>query len=186
MLEATAKAPWLSSLSDSIDDRLKVAYLIVFQLVLYLDRPMELEATTQFFTVSLHQLSFNERRQRNPFQALETAPVSPGSDMGRARTAIVGITRGVVHQISSIPAHAPLRKEKREIFDVFSALQALNDAYLPGNTADLDFRQWSEFWSRALPVVLELAYQLDQKGYGLTKEDLGELYRQEKQDNEPT
>jgi hypothetical protein len=117
---------------------------------------------------------------------LGTAPVSPESDVGHARTAIAGITRGVVHQISSIPVHAPLRKEKREIFDVFGALQALNDAYLLDNTADLDLRQWSEFWSRALPVILELAYQLDQKGYGLTKEDLGELYRQEKKEKEST
>ena len=77
MLEATAKAPWLSSLPDNIDDRLKVAYLIVFQLVLYLDRPMELEETTQFFTVSNYQVSFNERKKNIRFRLWEQRRYRP-------------------------------------------------------------------------------------------------------------
>jgi hypothetical protein len=108
------------------------------------------------------------------------APASPESDIGRARKAIVDITKAIVRQISSVPVNSPLRQEKREIFDTFGALQALHDNYLMEGVPD--FKQWSQFWTRSLPVLLELGNQLDQRGYGLTGEELNELYEQEKQE----
>lgn len=53
VLENTASAPWLNTLPTEHGDRLKRAYTLLFQIVLYLGRPQEPEMAEQFLVVRL-------------------------------------------------------------------------------------------------------------------------------------
>ncbi|KAG5634049.1 hypothetical protein H0H81_003617 [Sphagnurus paluster] len=151
ILENTVSAPWLFSLPPDHEQRLKIAYTLLFQIVLYLTRPAEAE---QFLT------------------AFATAPAPSESEIGRARKAVGTIIKASVNQMSSIPLNSSVRAHN-EIFDIFGALQAIHDMYLGEEISTLE--TWSEFWSRAQPVVLELGMKLDEKGFGWSEEDLKEL-----------
>lgn len=58
ILENTAGAPWLSSLPPELENRLKLAYTLLFQIVLYLGRPMDPEKADQFLVVSISTTSY--------------------------------------------------------------------------------------------------------------------------------
>ncbi|KAG6817502.1 hypothetical protein H0H87_008128 [Tephrocybe sp. NHM501043] len=149
ILENTTSAPWLFSSIPDVEKKLILAYTLLFQIVLYLSRP---EGGEQFLT------------------AFETAPASSESEIGRARVAVPIILRAAVHHLSTVPLNSPVRAEHSDIFDIFGALQAIHDMYLTEEISDL--RTWSDFWSRAQPIVLELGMKLDEKGFGLPKDDV--------------
>jgi len=151
ILENTTSAPWLFSVSPDPKQRLKLAYTLLFQIVLYLTRPAEAE---QFIV------------------AFSTAPASPESEIGRARAAVGVIIRAAVRQLESVPLNSPIRVEQADIYDLFGALQVLHDTYLFEDISPLE--TWSQFWARAQPVVLELGIKLDEKGFGLTEDDWGD------------
>ncbi|KAF5376905.1 hypothetical protein D9615_007354 [Tricholomella constricta] len=160
ILENTASAPWLHKLSPDHASRLKVAYTLLFQIVLYLSRPGESEQLLLAFA---------------------TAPAPPDSEIGRARTAVGAIIKAAVHQLSSVPVSSPLRREQAEVFALFGALQVIHDMYLVDDEATAagagagpgGLEAWSAFWARTQPVVLELGMKLDEKGFGWTEEELG-------------
>ncbi|KAF9457882.1 hypothetical protein BDZ94DRAFT_1272009 [Collybia nuda] len=156
ILENTASAPWLNELPLEHGDRLKRAYTLLFQIVLYLGRPQEADMAEQFLV------------------AFGTAPTPPESEIGRARKAVASITRAVVRDISSIPLNSPLRTEQTEVFGIFGALQALHDMYL----MDAEVDNWGEFWSRAQPVVLSLGMKLDEVGFGLNIDEFEKAERE--------
>ncbi|RDB27332.1 hypothetical protein Hypma_004420 [Hypsizygus marmoreus] len=159
ILENTAAAPWLLTLPPDHENRLKLAYTLLFQIVLYLSRPMEAEQAEQFLV------------------AFGTAVVPPESEIGRARSAVIPILNAVVHHISSIPINSSVRAENPEIFDIFSALQAIHDMYLMDSINALE--NWSEVWPRIQPVVLELGMKLDEKGFGLNLDELDDTTKTE-------
>ena len=66
-LEATANAPWLFHLPNEKVDRLKRAFTLIFQIILYLGRPQEIEKAQQFLNVSGNAFS---RIVINPFCVL--------------------------------------------------------------------------------------------------------------------
>jgi len=89
-----------------------------------------------------------------------------------------------VYDISSIPFSSPLREEQAELFGVFDALRLLSDVYLEntmqkgegegevGEVGEVvDSKEWYEFWTRAEPVLLELAEVLEKNGFGLEAEE---------------
>ncbi|KAG6840477.1 hypothetical protein C0991_006460 [Blastosporella zonata] len=102
--------------------------------------------------------------------AFETAPAPAQSEIGRARVAVPVILRATVHHLSTVPLNSPIRTEHPDIFDIFGALQAIHDMYLTEKIPDLE--TWTSFWARAQPVVLELGMKLDEKGFGLPKDDV--------------
>ncbi|KAF8996432.1 hypothetical protein BDQ17DRAFT_1364434 [Cyathus striatus] len=151
VLKNTASAPWLSQIPSEQEDRLKRAYTLLFQVILYLGRPQEPEAAQQFLV------------------AFESAPVSPESEIGRARRAVAKILQAMIQDISSIPMSSPLRAAHSELFAVFGALLPLYDVHLA--TREGEVADWAEFWGRAQPILLQLAMKLDEDGYGLKLED---------------
>ena len=179
-LERTANAPWLFQLPHDPTDRLKRSFTLMFQVILYLGRPQEEDKATQFLTVrSKFHLSSPlsaDWRVGSSQQAFTSAVVPPSSEIGRARRAVANITRAVVHDISSIPLSSPLREEQAEFFGVFDAMRLLNDMYLENmkkgeGEGEVDSQEWYEFWTRAEPVLLELAEMLDKNGFGLEPEE---------------
>jgi hypothetical protein len=110
-------------------------------------------------------------------QAFGSLPAPPTSEIGRAREAIVTITKAIVHHISSIPQSSELRTKQQEIFDIFGALQVTHDSYLLNGDGNItaDLQTWTAFWARAQPVLLELGMKLDEKGFGM---DLDELKKE--------
>lgn len=54
ILENTASAPWLGSLPPVHEDRLKRAYALLFQIVIYLGRPQDAEEAGQYLLVRLY------------------------------------------------------------------------------------------------------------------------------------
>jgi hypothetical protein len=112
-------------------------------------------------------------------QAFGSAIVPPESEIGHARKSVATITQAVVQDISAVPISSSLRTEKSEIFNIFSALQALHDMYLVNDTIEPE--NWTEFWSRAQPVVLALGMKLDEEGYGYpSRSDESESQEREK------
>ncbi|KAG6812704.1 hypothetical protein H0H92_001207 [Tricholoma furcatifolium] len=153
ILENTTSAPWLFSTAPiDAEQKLFLAYTLLFQIVLYLSRPAE-EGGEQFLT------------------AFSTAPASPESEIGRARVAVPTILRATVHQLSTVPLNSPTRTTHSDIFDIFGALQSIHDMYLMDDIPDL--QTWTAFWSRAQPVVIDLGMKLDEKGFGLPKDEEG-------------
>jgi len=53
VLENTATAPWLNIVPQDHEDKLKRAYTLLFQIVLYLGRPQEEDKAQQFLVVSV-------------------------------------------------------------------------------------------------------------------------------------
>jgi len=86
--------------------------------------------------------------------------------------------------LASVPLNSPLRTKHSDLFAIFGALQPIYDVYTV--TADVDatsadtevqdgkdrarflgqLRAWTEFWSRAQPVLLALGMKLDEGGFG--------------------
>ncbi|KAF8060662.1 hypothetical protein FPV67DRAFT_302071 [Lyophyllum atratum] len=160
ILENTVSAPWLFSLPPDPEQRLKLAYALLFQIVLYLTRPAEAE---QFIV------------------AFGTAPASSDSEIGRARASVGVIIKAAVHQMSSVPANSPVRSDQADVFDIFGALHAIHDMYLTDSDIS-DLETWSDFWMRAQPVVLELGMKLDEKGFGVTEDDWNEMKESERKE----
>jgi hypothetical protein len=75
--------------------------------------------------------------------------------------------QAVVQDISAVPFSSPLRSEKSEVFNIFGALHALHDMYVVNSSGEIiEAENWTQFWSRAQPVVLTLGMKLDEEGYG--------------------
>jgi hypothetical protein len=178
-LERTANAPWLFHLPNDPADRLKRSFTLLFQIILYLGRPQEAEKATQFLTV---RPKFHCTPLYPPTDA--SVPANSGVQLRHRSTLVRNrtctprsgqyITRAVVHDISSIPSSSPLREEQVELFGVFDALRLLHDVYLENTgkgEGEVDSQEWYEFWTRAEPMLLELAEVLDKKGFGLEPEE---------------
>ncbi|KAK7053735.1 hypothetical protein R3P38DRAFT_2501309 [Favolaschia claudopus] len=85
-----------------------------------------------------------------------------GSHLDRSRKCVFQLTNTVVRYLSSVPASSPLRTKHSGIFDLLGALQAPFMVY----DGEGDAQEWTQFWSRTQPIILELGAQLDQAGFG--------------------
>ncbi|KAJ3573245.1 hypothetical protein NP233_g2549 [Leucocoprinus birnbaumii] len=181
MLESAAKADWLRSTPTDHHDRLKRAYSLLFHIILYLGRPLtkdvqEAEAATQQFL-----LAFN------------SAPVTPESEIGRARYAIGLLTKTITNDISTIPDGTPIRTQHPQVFAIADALVPLCEVHLDGVVQEVaptsgevvDEGKWQDFWTKAQQVVLALGEELDREGYGISEELMKEAKaEQERKDRE--
>ncbi|TFK64324.1 hypothetical protein BDN72DRAFT_723674, partial [Pluteus cervinus] len=113
-LETTARAPWLGMIPLDDGDKLKQAYALLLQTVLYLGRPHEggEDAVNQFLF------------------AFQSLPVPPSSEISRARRATASITLAIIKNISSVPLNSAVRMNHQEIFGIFGALEVLGNTYL--------------------------------------------------------
>lgn len=59
-------------------------------------------------------------------------------------------------------------------FSILGALVPLHDMYIVHGEAP-EVPVWSEFWSRAQPIILTLGMKLDEDGYGFKKSEEGTL-----------
>ncbi|KAH0589564.1 hypothetical protein H2248_005300 [Termitomyces sp. 'cryptogamus'] len=159
ILENTTSAPWLFSSKPGPKEKMMLAYILLFQIILYISRP---KGGEQFLIAS----------------AFGTAPAPTESEIGRARIAVPVILRAVVHNMSTVPLDSPLRREHSDIFGIFGALQAIHDMYLTDTISDL--QTWTTFWSRVQPVVIELVTTLDEKGFGLSKDEVEKELKESK------
>lgn len=87
------------------------------------------------------------------------------SNIGRARKSVFGLARLVVSTLSSVPASSPLWTRNPQIFALLGALEPTFMVYDEGPDAG-DTHQWTQFWNRTQPILLELGSQLDQAGFG--------------------
>ncbi|KAK2467478.1 hypothetical protein APHAL10511_000333 [Amanita phalloides] len=101
------------------------------------------------------------------------ALVPPDSEIGRARRAVANITRAVINDLSSVPENSSVRQDHAEIFDLLGALRPLCGVYLENVRVgeDLEVQAWSDFWSRAEPILISLCEALDEKGLGLEQDE---------------
>ncbi|KAF7331453.1 hypothetical protein MKEN_00024000 [Mycena kentingensis (nom. inval.)] len=122
--------------------RITSAYLLICEVMLYLARPGEnAPAYLSMFT---------------------NAAVPPDSEIGRARKALFDITKLATELLSAVPDSAALKNEYAPVFGLSGALDACFLAYEgPGKHGDEDLQEWTKFWSRAQPIVLEMAVMLD-------------------------
>jgi hypothetical protein len=91
----------------------------------------------------------------------------------------------IVRDLASVPLNSPLRTKHSDLFAMFGALQPIYDVYtatgadVGATSADTEvqddkdrarflgqLRAWTEFWSRAQPVLLALGMKLDEGGFG--------------------
>ncbi|KAF7324443.1 hypothetical protein MVEN_02642100 [Mycena venus] len=86
----------------------------------------------------------------------------PGSDIDRARKSVFKLTKFIVDNLTSVPLSSPHRVAHSAVFDLVSALEPSFMVY----DGEDDAREWTKFWSRVQPIILELAVQLDQAGFG--------------------
>ena len=77
-----------------------------------------------------------------------------------------------------MPVNSSLRSEKSAIFDIFGALQALHHMHVVNGVDETE--NWTEFWTRAQPVVLALGMKLDEEGYGFDSDELHKEREREK------
>ncbi|KAF4590925.1 hypothetical protein EYR40_009522 [Pleurotus pulmonarius] len=154
-LETAATAQWLDVLPADPADRLRRAYALLMQVILYLHRPQnEIEQSLVDFM---------------------QAEAKAGSPIYRARQATIVLTRAVIRDIASIPSTQPLHVDHPQIFALLGALMPLHDLYLAGHNPkegkSLDLQEWTAFWERGQPILLDLASKLDEQGFGLDKEE---------------
>jgi len=165
-----------------VEDRLRRAYSLLFQIILYLGRPLsndvkEVEEATHQFLL-----------------AINSAPVPADSEIGRARHAIAILTKQIQDDIASVPLSSELRSRHAQIFALADALGPLCDVHLQGVQQNKlpengevvdDGAKWQDFWTKAQHIVLALGEELDKDGYGipedLAKEAKAEQERKEKE-----
>jgi len=132
---------------------------------MYLGRPQE--SPEQFLVVSNAKLHVKFQTDGDwGKQDFESAAAEPGSDLVRARRAITVLVGAVVRDLASIPQNSPLRAKHLETFGIFGALVPLYDTYIQDGVAP-EVPVWTEFWSRAQPIILTLGMNLDTDGYGI-------------------
>ncbi|KAF8173881.1 hypothetical protein K438DRAFT_1850200 [Mycena galopus ATCC 62051] len=124
------------------DDCLRLSYSLIYEMTHYLARHGDDSAA--YLSVFMNS----------------EAP--PGSDIDRARKAVFQITQYVVVVLSSVSSGSQLRVAHSEIFAIVGALEPAFMVY----DGEGDTQEWTKFWSRVQPIILELAMQLDQAGFG--------------------
>lgn len=152
------------------NDRFKIAYLYLLQVIMYLGRPQASEeAAAQYLS------------------AFDSLPAPPNTPIGRARTCTSICTSAIIHVLSSTPPSSPLRTEHPQIFEIVGALEPLRDRFLVervrpvGNEGNKtkgwevgleEVQDWKEFWGRAMPVLMELGIRLDDAGFGIREDEV--------------
>ncbi|KAJ7062819.1 hypothetical protein C8F01DRAFT_1135346 [Mycena amicta] len=128
--------------------RLSTAYLLVCEIIAYLSRHgEEAPAYISIFT---------------------NTAVAPDSDVARARKAIFKVAQLFTQILSAVPDSASIRKEHAKAFALHGALDVLFFDYNGPATGDsdsdgaIDLQEWTKFWIRAQPIVIELAGVLDE------------------------
>ncbi|KAJ8453684.1 hypothetical protein ONZ45_g19611 [Pleurotus djamor] len=153
-LETVANAEWLTHRPLDPSDRMRRAYALLMQVILYLHRP---QPEVEQYLVDFMQ-----------------AEVTPESEIHRARKATTSIARVVLQDLASVPSN-PLHADNPQVFAILGALMPLHDVYLDGLKEKegiiLDLPEWTEFWEKAQPILLELALKLDEAGFGLDKQE---------------
>ncbi|KAJ6544318.1 hypothetical protein B0H19DRAFT_1170336 [Mycena capillaripes] len=87
----------------------------------------------------------------------------PNSNIDRARKSVFRLTKFLVSSLlSPIPQSSSLRVAHSATFDLLGALEPSFMIY--GGEGDV--KEWTKFWARTQPILLELATQLDQAGFG--------------------
>ncbi|KAJ6506414.1 hypothetical protein C8R47DRAFT_1102082 [Mycena vitilis] len=86
----------------------------------------------------------------------------PNSNIDVARKNVFKLTEYIRGLFSFVSSSSSFRGEHRGIFDLVGALEPLLMVY----DGEGDTREWTAFWSRAQPILLELGVQLDQAGFG--------------------
>ncbi|KAJ7983145.1 hypothetical protein DFH06DRAFT_716181 [Mycena polygramma] len=121
---------------------LRVSYSVIYEITRYLARHGdESEAYLSVFMNS-------------------EAPSNSNIDV--ARKSVFQLTEYIRGLFSSVSSSSSLRQEHRGIFDLIGALEPLLMVY----DGEGDTREWTAFWSRTQPILLELGVQLDKAGFG--------------------
>ncbi|KJA24863.1 hypothetical protein HYPSUDRAFT_65167 [Hypholoma sublateritium FD-334 SS-4] len=164
ILENTVSAPWLGVRPHTPERILERAFTLILQILLSLNMPRDPEAAQAFFF------------------AFENAPVSPDSDIGRARRAIATLARIVIDDITSIPENSLLRKEHPNIFALHGALVPLVDLHLRDPSGSVG--DWKAFWTRAESPIFELNTELHNSGFGKDLDELMEAAKNEEKNEQ--
>ncbi|KAF6755741.1 hypothetical protein DFP72DRAFT_847439 [Ephemerocybe angulata] len=162
VLEEVSNGPWLTNTTSDEKVRLAIAHGLVYQLLLYLSRPIESAAGADEQSVADAHAQY--------LSAFAVASVPPTSEMARARIATAKLVKAVLNQHDSIPPTSPLRAdaENKKIFEAFQALKDMGDAHLTNNEGAVE--DWKEFWGHSQPVVVALVEALGERGFVLSQE----------------
>ncbi|KAJ7196981.1 hypothetical protein GGX14DRAFT_671460 [Mycena pura] len=123
---------------------LRISYAIIYEIITYVARHGDDSAA--YLSVFMNS----------------EAPAD--STIGRARKSVFCLARLVVSVLSSVPASSPLWIRNQQIFALLGALEHGLMVYDGPDTGDT--QQWTQFWDRTQPILLELGSQLDQAGFG--------------------
>ncbi|KAL1672335.1 hypothetical protein EV122DRAFT_294948 [Schizophyllum commune] len=96
-----------------------------------------------------------------------TVAVPPDSEIARARKATVKLIDAIVRSLLAVPEGSQTRTEQSEIFGFAGAMLPLHAMYVQGKEpgADLTLQEWTDFWNRMQPLLLDLMFALEKKGY---------------------
>ncbi|KAL1705776.1 hypothetical protein EV121DRAFT_279355 [Schizophyllum commune] len=96
-----------------------------------------------------------------------TVAVPPDSEIARARKATVKLIDAIVRTLLAVPEGSQTRTEQSEIFGFAGAMLPLHAMYVQGKEpgADLTLQEWTDFWNRMQPLLLDLMFALEKKGY---------------------
>ncbi|KAJ7618548.1 hypothetical protein FB45DRAFT_1007333 [Roridomyces roridus] len=120
--------------------RLIISYAIIYEIIRFLARHGE--GSEAYLAVFMN----SEASEESIFQ--------------RARNTILQGTQLLVSRFSGVPATSPLRNAHPQLFGLFGALEVLLMAH------EVEPQPWRDFWGRAQPLLLDLAAQLDEAGFG--------------------
>ncbi|KAJ7165642.1 hypothetical protein C8R43DRAFT_987182 [Mycena crocata] len=139
-LEEVAKNTSIIAVADA-ENNLRLSYATIYEIINYLTR--------------------NEDGTGTYLSVFTNSETSSNSNLYRSRSAVFKLTKTVVARLSSISESSPLRKHSG-IFDLLGALEPLFLVYDDSH----NIQEWRDFWGRAQPVLLSLAAQLDEAGFG--------------------
>ncbi|KAJ6615473.1 hypothetical protein B0H10DRAFT_1949845 [Mycena sp. CBHHK59/15] len=125
-----------------------------------LDEPSRLRRS---YALIYEIIKYLARNGLEPEQYLLLFMNSAEDQMYPARRTVSAMVDGIVMNLSSVKLSSPLRTAHPMIFHLLGALEPLCAAF-PDPYDDI--QDWMRYWSRAQPIILELATLLDQAGFG--------------------
>ncbi|KII87331.1 hypothetical protein PLICRDRAFT_55297 [Plicaturopsis crispa FD-325 SS-3] len=151
VLENSASAPWVALEhtehdTTSPEQRMRRAYQSLFQVFMYLARP-----------------------QDNPEQSITdfiNGAAEPGTEVDRARKAIVVMGARAFRDVLSVPSDSPLRTNHPDVFKMSEMLHGIYQKHIIDSVVP-KVPEWVTFWIEAQAVMLHLGEKLGNEGFGL-------------------
>lgn len=151
-LESIAESDFIQKAVPSTDrGRLEKVHSLLLLIISYLNRGA----------------TMSEDAALSMMVTFSTVAVPPGSEIARARKATILLISAIVQNLLAVPEGSQVRTEQAEIFGFAGAMLPLHAMYVQGKEpgADLSVEEWTDFWNRMQPLLLDLMFALEKHGF---------------------